>query len=107
MPGRSSLTGASSTAAHAYPSVLFTLATLAPQDNGFKACASCSHYRAEAAAAPSGVSAAARCQCVSYLTIFSSLFGVPSLGLEILSAVAPSVSAFATSAGLASWWPLR
>jgi hypothetical protein len=43
----------------------------------------------------------------SYSTTFSSLFGVPSLGLEILSAVAPSVSACATSAGLASWWPLR
>ncbi|SHN22831.1 hypothetical protein SAMN05216268_12594 [Streptomyces yunnanensis] len=42
-----------------------------------------------------------------YCTTFSSLLGVPWPGLLILSGVAPSVSAFSTSAGLASLWSAR
>ncbi len=53
--------------------------------------------------APGGASVRAAC----YSVTFSSLLGVPVLGLLIASAVAPSVSALATAAGSASGWPAR
>ncbi len=56
-----------------------------------------------AAPAPGGARVRAPC----YSVTFSSLLGVPVLGLLIASAVAPSVSALATAAGSASGWAAR
>src|SRR5690606_7320526 len=56
---------------------------------------------------PSRPPGAAAQWAAGYSVIFRSLFGVPSPGLPILSAVAPSVRAVATASGVASGWPAR